>query len=117
MNPWGLPDWTNPKAYPADLTYRVWRWEFLRRRNDYREAWDRWKNYATIAPPIVPTRGLLSALPYDLKTETWEPDMKGRFGVHDIYDPRESFATVMHDSNLVWVFDEQVDDPAPRNGP
>lgn len=39
---WNVPDWKNAAAYPKpddlDLTY--WRWEFLRRRPDYREDFD-----------------------------------------------------------------------------
>ncbi len=36
---WGLPDWRNPDAYPDSLSENQWRWEFLRRRKDYREDW------------------------------------------------------------------------------
>ncbi|MBX3350116.1 MAG: hypothetical protein KF747_15430 [Nitrospira sp.] len=39
---WNVPDWKDTAAYPKpddlDLTY--WRWEFLRRRHDYREDFD-----------------------------------------------------------------------------
>lgn len=37
---WGVPDWRDGTAYPApdDFT-SVWRWQFLRRRSDYREDW------------------------------------------------------------------------------
>ena len=36
---WGVPDWHDEEAYPNpdDLTLTEWRWEFLRRTNDYRE--------------------------------------------------------------------------------
>jgi hypothetical protein len=38
---WGVPDWRDAKAYPDPVTTSVeqWRWEFLRRRQDYREDW------------------------------------------------------------------------------
>jgi hypothetical protein len=36
---WGVPDCRNPKAYPADLRPHEWRWQFLRRRPDYRADW------------------------------------------------------------------------------
>lgn len=38
---WGVPDWRNADAYPQpqDLTIDEWRWEFTRRRRDYREDW------------------------------------------------------------------------------
>lgn len=40
---WGVPDWRDDKAYPKldDISDRLWRWEFIRRMGDYREAWDR----------------------------------------------------------------------------
>jgi len=40
---WGVPDWRDASAYPGacDLTDHVWRWQFIRRMPEYREAWDR----------------------------------------------------------------------------
>ena len=38
-NDLGIPDWRDADAYPIELTMPAWRWEFLRRRADYREAW------------------------------------------------------------------------------
>ena len=39
---WGIPHWTNGEEYPdhtsAMMTKAVWRWEFLRRRKEYRAA-------------------------------------------------------------------------------
>jgi hypothetical protein len=39
----GIPDWRDPTAYPNpdDLSIFDWRWEFLRRNPDYREAYNR----------------------------------------------------------------------------
>ncbi len=39
----GVPDWRDENAYPGEdeLTNDEWRWEFLRRRNDYREDFAR----------------------------------------------------------------------------
>ncbi len=39
----GVPDWRDENAYPGvnELTIDEWRWEFLRRRNDYREDFAR----------------------------------------------------------------------------
>lgn len=34
---WGVPDWHDASCYPANLSDGLWRWEFLRRREDYRE--------------------------------------------------------------------------------
>jgi hypothetical protein len=38
---WGVPDWRDKDAYPKpdDLRLDEWRWEFERRRPEYREAW------------------------------------------------------------------------------
>src|SRR5690348_2272148 len=38
---WGVPNWRDANAYPKpdELTETRWRWEFTRRRNDYREDW------------------------------------------------------------------------------
>ncbi|MFC1795737.1 hypothetical protein ACFL1V_01410 [Pseudomonadota bacterium] len=42
---WGCPDWRNQTAYPRngdDLEDWQWKWEFLRRAGDYRDAYDPW---------------------------------------------------------------------------
>jgi hypothetical protein len=41
-NPWGIPDWLNPAEYgdTAEWSNDRWRWEFTRRRDDYRKAFD-----------------------------------------------------------------------------
>lgn len=38
---WGTPDWRHAAQYPIPSTtsLRQWRWEFTRRRSDYRENW------------------------------------------------------------------------------
>ena len=40
---WGVPDWRDGDAYPKsnELKLDEWRWEFLRRRSDYRIAYMR----------------------------------------------------------------------------
>ena len=42
QNEWGVPDWRDAAAYPQpdDLSDWLWRWEFIRRMTDYRNAWD-----------------------------------------------------------------------------
>lgn len=37
---WGIPDWRNAQSYPRKLSDQLWRWEFLRRREDYRDDWE-----------------------------------------------------------------------------
>jgi hypothetical protein len=42
MSEWGLPDWTDPHAYGQTAAWceSRWRWEFTRRREDYRADFD-----------------------------------------------------------------------------
>jgi hypothetical protein len=39
---WGVPDWRDETAYPRpdQISDKLWRWEFIRRMQDYRKAWD-----------------------------------------------------------------------------
>ena len=41
---WGVPDWQDAASYPnpEKANERSWRWQFVRRRDDYRKAWDEW---------------------------------------------------------------------------
>lgn len=40
-NQWGLPDWRDETAYalPGNAHIFYWKWQFTRRREDYRVAW------------------------------------------------------------------------------
>jgi hypothetical protein len=40
---WGLPDWRDPAGYPFNKSTppAQWRWQWLRRRPSYRNAWER----------------------------------------------------------------------------
>lgn len=42
MDSWGIPNWTDPKAYGDTSVWGVmrWRWEFYRRRDDLRKCFD-----------------------------------------------------------------------------
>jgi hypothetical protein len=37
---WGIPDPRDAAAYPSTLTRRQWGWQFLRRRQVYRQRWE-----------------------------------------------------------------------------
>lgn len=41
-NPWNIPDWRKQSNYSCHHkgARRLWRWEFLRRREDYRNDWE-----------------------------------------------------------------------------
>ena len=41
LDQWGIPDWKDPSTYPdiEKTPKTVWKWEFLRRREDYRDDW------------------------------------------------------------------------------
>jgi len=40
ISDWGVPDWRDASAYPDEtLPLVLWQWEFLRRREDYRQDW------------------------------------------------------------------------------
>ena len=41
ISDWGVPDWREADQYPAtdSLTHRQWRWQFLRRRPEFRAEW------------------------------------------------------------------------------
>ena len=41
IDDWGVPDWRKVNAYPEpdELSKKWWRWEFLRRLQEYREDW------------------------------------------------------------------------------
>jgi hypothetical protein len=80
VTPWGVPDWQDVRAYsfPADTPDRVWRWEALRRRPDYRAAW----NHCAEVFGGVRKNGVCYAF-----TDNPE-DVRRRFGVSVIHDPR-----------------------------
>ncbi len=79
MARWGLPDWRIVEGYPVSLTDRIWRWEFLRRRPAYREAWLNWQN------SVETEGGIVAAV-----TDNHEAVI-GQFGVPVLYDPSVQF--------------------------
>jgi len=41
---WGVPNWRDESDYPSEKTsLNTWRWEFTRRRPDYRDEWHKYK--------------------------------------------------------------------------
>jgi hypothetical protein len=43
VNDWGIPDWRDPSAYGETTSWSKsrWRWEFTRRRKDYRDDFEK----------------------------------------------------------------------------
>lgn len=80
---WGIPDWTEAKAYPnpEDTTDLVWRWEFLRRRPDYRDAWEGRAN--TVLEWLAPYATVVA----DADTASRLLTRQLKFGVSILHDP------------------------------
>jgi hypothetical protein len=95
---WGVPEWRDANAYPDPETTSIeqWHWEFLRRRQDYREDWlmhyqanaahwhehkhpDGPVNYVCVAFPYFtsePSPGLQECLDrYNLRS-LWDPSIE-----------------------------------------
>ncbi len=70
---WNIPDWLDELAYPRsqEISDTLWRWEFLRRRADYRQDWEAYfqKTYeyevACSKDPSFPTK-------YKKKVMRWD---------------------------------------------
>ena len=70
LRDWGTPDWRDADAYPSRLSHEQWRWEFYRRRADYRKEWSaarpkagylkhlRWANGHVLIDPRLPASQL-----------------------------------------------------------
>lgn len=90
---WGLPDWRDNAAYPLDRLVTEWRWEFLRRRPDYRNEWIK-RSVLGVHPSLDPLKSF-----EDGNGEVVDPDgpaycyaedvdiARLQFGVSVIYDP------------------------------
>jgi hypothetical protein len=65
LNNWGLPDWRDESAYgdTSKWTLDRWRWEFLRRRNDLREFFDKWAHHTFKFRDIPANEGLNPEMP------------------------------------------------------
>jgi hypothetical protein len=99
---WGVPDWRDASAYPQpdDLSAKRWRWEFVRRMPDYREAWDRaapieYENLCQQAKAVGRDASRLRQ-PNDLYfivssgTALTSADCYGllKYGIHPMHNPR-----------------------------
>ena len=83
LNDW-RPDWRNPDNYPSDLARSQWRWEFIRRSDEYQKA------YADAEPNG--SRGTLSKKGANLECTLYparkaSPKIKKRWGIDRLYHP------------------------------
>lgn len=94
---WGVPDWRDESAYPSpnDLLLHQWEWEFLRRREDYRETWihhahRKLKEHQKFADYVISTGNKkyprLNTLD-EMERFSLGPESEERFGTHFIVDP------------------------------
>jgi hypothetical protein len=92
---WGLPDWTAGCLYPEpdETTDDVWRWEFLRRHPDYRNAWSTWSAVK------IEQEGQLEFAPADDDYHA----VQTRFGVRAIIDPTRSLTDDVLKSHCVFL--------------
>jgi hypothetical protein len=88
---WGVPDWRDAPAYAIDRSSRQWRWEFLRRRWDYREDW--LKHYE---PGLREALAIYRDIPLPDGVTSWEehfsgfavyPDAAWKYGIAPLLDP------------------------------
>src|SRR4051794_14862574 len=82
VSEWGVPDWRDASAYPDPATFSEsrWRWEFTRRRKDYREAWDTWAPITHARQATYAKGKLLSADDLNFRAEV--PKAKELFGLY-----------------------------------
>jgi hypothetical protein len=88
---WGVPDWRDAAAYEIARSPRQWRWEFLRRRQDYREDW--LKHYE---PGVREALAIYGDMPLPEGVTSWEdhfsgfatfPDSAWKYGIAPLIDP------------------------------
>lgn len=90
-NQWGTPDWRDASSYgDVEKWSRArWRWEFLRRRDDVREYFDKWAS-DTHRRELGANKGLSPDCPGFIAMAEGErrPDIERRFGLLGLPNPR-----------------------------
>jgi hypothetical protein len=93
---WGVPDWRDTAAYEVDRSPRQWRWEFLRRRQDYREDWLR--HYQPCRREAL---AIFGDSPLPEGVTSWEahfsgharfPDSAWKYGIAPMLDPARQYS-------------------------
>jgi hypothetical protein len=93
---WGVPDWRDAAAYEVNRSPRQWRWEFLRRRQDYREDW--LKHYE---PGRREALAIFGDSPLPEGVTSWKehfsgcarfPDSAWKYGIAPMLDPARQYS-------------------------
>ncbi|CAN5158761.1 hypothetical protein BH24PSE2_BH24PSE2_17500 [soil metagenome] len=80
--PGWLPDWRDETAYPSSLLRSEWRWQFLRRRDDYQSDYAEWRG----SHPEE-WAGEFAAM-------VGNPESREKYGTHYLLDPATPAAPV-----------------------
>ena len=109
---WGIPDWMDPSAYPhpEKANEELWKWEFLRRREDYREDWmtfaeRTYKRHLKEAKasngkmsgwkPYLHNMGNPKKTPKDLEFVAEMPNAYGKYGLLYLPNPANPYPDVL----------------------
>lgn len=88
-NEWGIPDWGDAKAYGDWRSWSDarWRWEFCRRKDDLRKAFDREAKRLSVAPTVEDEfRAFIRSLPFVNPSN----EVRLKFGYSVLPNPRFS---------------------------
>lgn len=84
MSSW-RPNWKDATAYPADLTQTQWRWEFLRRCEDYQADFEHYRSVMLKEAPLPHTPPHVWQGFYERCADM--PGCREKYGVGFLLDP------------------------------
>ncbi|MBE9549791.1 MAG: hypothetical protein IMF09_10330 [Proteobacteria bacterium] len=117
-NRWGCPNWKDRESYPHngdDLSDALWRWEFIRRDPDYRQAWARGTEAETPLFRIPALEDQQHIQRYYCLYQLYDPSKKG--GFHETLFIQKGGYTTRHASSKdtldrIDMFNKKFTDPA-----
>ena len=89
-NPWKIPDWRKKSNYPnpKEMSRHLWRWEFLRRREEYRKDWETYAQETREQPTGAKDKKATSALPLsDLELRVEMPGSQEKYRLAMLLHP------------------------------
>ena len=130
LQQWNVPDWVDGSAYPDPNTTNLaqWKWEFLRRRKDYRDDWlayaphtyEQQKKEYRSAPFIEFRIGKRTIRrkkdkpfpPQHLDAVAYTPTAFEKYGMHGLFNPNNP------QPKELWIFAQSplIDWSAPGEG-